>query len=442
MHVIKNFFNSKEQKVKNYIFQGGSVKGLAYLGALDTLESKDIKLKNIEKIGGTSVGAITAALLSVGFNCESLRDILLDMDFENFLDVENKIAENPFYKMALNRFDRNKCFKEVDDIYKIIGHYRKLSKEIDGPWSFGFFFLEAYFDKNVKTTIHQLYKMYSYLYEKKGLAKGEKLRLWIEDQIYSQTGKNNLTFKELKELQAKNKEKYKLLYLIGTNIRTQQSEVFSYDNTPNLIISDAVRISMSLPVVFQPHQQYEKKGNKRCLASKKDLYIDGGVMDNYPIWLFDDPKQNNTKDRVNSETLGFRLMPLNKIIQYSQKDIFTGYFQRRNESEIQNMEDNFPFYILSMINCFYNKQESDFELEKDYHVKRTIMIDDYKVSTFKFSLNNEEKQNLIIAGKTSANKYINEYKPTRLDNFAELAKIGVASIIFGIGGMITYCCFR
>ena len=133
MHVIKNFFNSnKEQKVKNYIFQGGSVKGVAYLGALNVLETKDINLKNIEKIGGTSVGAITAALLSVGFN----GDKILEMDFETFLDVENTIAENHIYKLALNRIDETKKFKEVDDIYETYRKYRKHINGINGIWSF------------------------------------------------------------------------------------------------------------------------------------------------------------------------------------------------------------------------------------------------------------------------------------------------------------------
>ena len=435
MHVIKNFLNNKEQKVKNYIFQGGSVKGLAYLGALDALEKKDIKLKNIEKIGGTSVGAITAALLSVGCNCKNLSDITLEMDFENFLDVENSISENICYKMALNRFDRKKNFKEVDEVYATIQKYRKRVK--DSQWVG--LIVDAWGSDNnlIKTTISQVMQMYSYLQENKGLAEGVKIREWIEDKIQSQTGIKNLTFKELKDLHAKDKEKYKLLYLIGTNICTQKSEVFSHELTPDLIISDAVRISMSLPVIFQPHQQYVKKGNKRCLA-KKDLYIDGGVMDNYPIWLFDDTKNNNKKETVNSETLGFRLLPLKELMQYDKEkeNIFANLFKRRYETEIQKIEDNFPFYIVSMLSCFYNKQESDFKLQEDNHVKRTIMINDHNVSTFKFNLSDEEKQNLIRAGETSASMYIDKYKATKPNNFSITVILGFG--IIGVGGIIGY----
>ena len=51
---------------RNLVFEGGGVKGIAYLGALDVLGSKGI-LEAIERIGGTSAGAINAVLLGLGF---------------------------------------------------------------------------------------------------------------------------------------------------------------------------------------------------------------------------------------------------------------------------------------------------------------------------------------------------------------------------------------
>ncbi len=46
------------------MFEGGGVKGIAYVGALDVLKAKEI-LKNIERVGGTSAGAINAILLGL-----------------------------------------------------------------------------------------------------------------------------------------------------------------------------------------------------------------------------------------------------------------------------------------------------------------------------------------------------------------------------------------
>jgi len=44
---------------KNLVFEGGSVKGIAYVGALRLLEEKGI-MGGIRRVGGTSAGAINA----------------------------------------------------------------------------------------------------------------------------------------------------------------------------------------------------------------------------------------------------------------------------------------------------------------------------------------------------------------------------------------------
>lgn len=66
---------------------------IAYIGALRTLETeKGIKLENIKRIGWTSVGVITATLLSVGYNLEKLNFEQTRIYFEKFIDIkDNKI---------------------------------------------------------------------------------------------------------------------------------------------------------------------------------------------------------------------------------------------------------------------------------------------------------------------------------------------------------------
>ena len=56
---------------KNLVFEGGGVKGIAYVGAMEILEKRGI-LQNIERVGGTSAGAINAVLLALNYsNIES-----------------------------------------------------------------------------------------------------------------------------------------------------------------------------------------------------------------------------------------------------------------------------------------------------------------------------------------------------------------------------------
>ena len=83
------------------------------------------------------------------------------------------------------------------------------------------------------------------------------------------------------------------------------------------------------------------------------MCVDGGVMDNYPIWLFD--KDEKMKTKINQETLGFRLVSLNEKIKYEYDE----FFNRFNIMRV----DNLFYYPSLIVSCFYNKQESDFNSE-------------------------------------------------------------------------------
>lgn len=69
----------------NLVFEGGGVKGIAYAGALKVLDEKKI-LSQIEKVAGTSAGAISAALVSMKYSGTEIGDIILDTNFTIFED--------------------------------------------------------------------------------------------------------------------------------------------------------------------------------------------------------------------------------------------------------------------------------------------------------------------------------------------------------------------
>ena len=48
---------------KNLVFEGGGVKGIAYVGALEVLDREGI-LNDIERVAGTSAGAMVAVMVS------------------------------------------------------------------------------------------------------------------------------------------------------------------------------------------------------------------------------------------------------------------------------------------------------------------------------------------------------------------------------------------
>ena len=70
---------------RNLVFEGGGVKGIAYVGAMKILEDEGI-LQNIERVGGTSAGAINAVLFAAGYsNSETLKEMKA-LDFNDFKD--------------------------------------------------------------------------------------------------------------------------------------------------------------------------------------------------------------------------------------------------------------------------------------------------------------------------------------------------------------------
>ena len=205
---------------KNLIFEGGGVKGAAYVGALIALKDKGI-LDNITRVSGTSAGAITAVLVALNYSNKEIGTILGELDFRSFMD-------------------------------------------------------QSWFLKNG-----------SRLARKFGWYKGDFFETWIGDIIETKTGKRDTTFSEISV--KSNKKGFKELFIVGTNLSTHYAEVFSHEKTPDMPIAEAVRISMSIPLFFA------SKKNKRG-----DTYVDGGMLANYPVKLFDRAKyvKENARDRL------------------------------------------------------------------------------------------------------------------------------------------------
>lgn len=68
----------------NCIFGGGAIRGLCYVGALRALRELDIE---IGALSGSSVGAVFASLLAVGYKEDELRDLFINFNFHAFRDI-------------------------------------------------------------------------------------------------------------------------------------------------------------------------------------------------------------------------------------------------------------------------------------------------------------------------------------------------------------------
>ena len=60
---------------RNLVMEGGGIRGIAYGGALQELEKAGV-LRGLVRVGGTSAGAIQAALLAVGYSAQEIIDVV------------------------------------------------------------------------------------------------------------------------------------------------------------------------------------------------------------------------------------------------------------------------------------------------------------------------------------------------------------------------------
>lgn len=82
------FLSLSQPHYKNLVFEGGGIRGIAYSGVVQGLEEKGI-LKNIERVGGTSAGAITALCISLGYHANELEKINEETPYQKFNDGKN-----------------------------------------------------------------------------------------------------------------------------------------------------------------------------------------------------------------------------------------------------------------------------------------------------------------------------------------------------------------
>jgi NTE family protein len=289
--------------IKNIPFKGGGVNGIAEIGASSVLEKGGL-LKSVERIAGTSAGAINAALFTVDYTTDELHDILMKLDFTTFLDRTNIIVE---------------------------------TGEILSP--------------------------------RHGLHSGDFFRNWIEKLISAKTNVAFSTFRDLHDLD------FPDLSIVTNYVNEGDVVICNYNSTPDVIVSEAVRASMSIPIIFD-----------RFIFSKGfnagQAFQDGGLQLNYPISLFDGYPED--------ETIGFFLHD-------------TG-----NTQPPINIDSIFQ-YARATFESIMNAQNAQF-----FHcarwVKQTIVIDNLGISATDFDINNSDKTKLYESGILCANNYLSNLK--------------------------------
>ncbi len=354
------------KEFENLVFSGGGPKGIAYLGVLEQLERRGFPLSAIRRIAGTSAGAIMASLLAVGYELDVLTTLMRELDFKELLDEENGVTRD-----------------------KVLRTNRKMIEE--GPGVTTFF---------PAMTVSP--KIHGRLREDGGVYKGAFLLDWLEEKLAQKTGVAHLTFAELRTLQQDVPETYRDLFVVAINLTTKAEQIFSADETPNVIISDAVRCSMSIPMLFEPHYFCEKFEGERVIDMDGDRYSDGGLTLNYPLTLFDNPIYMNSDDLpdtiqsnqrfINERTLGFCLKDFSKSVDDDSNRIVN--------------RPNAKTFAKANAQTLYSFPARTMKTEDN--LSRTVLVDSLGVSTFSFDITQQEIDQLIASGKAAVDNYLDD----------------------------------
>ena len=469
-----------QRHVRNLVFQGGGIKGLAYVGAyrafcyaLKKQSHNEHAVEHIERVAGTSAGAIFAAALAIGFTAEQLATLMKDAPFAKFLDDIKPavLREEGFW---------NKAKGLVSDMVGLGGqvitfatHPLLYSQQIlstnglsKGEVIMGWLsqimatHLVAIRDEENKKMLQQNKKgtdslVFRIIESIQGLEKAKDIN--IEQVI--QEGLNEkqllkLTFGQLNALVRADNKRFKHLYTVTLRLQGTSShdddnnnqegkgakeglEVMHSQGVENkewewsrVLIIDAVRASMSIPMAFVPHQVRECNEHGVLSPHSNHHYVDGGALKNFPIELFDKFKYlpsfahgDADKPESNPFTIGFRLVTPEKNKQEEVSGLLKRMQQKLGvalDQVKEGIEKNTAIgFLQDLMSLYYHAEDIIAEFQ-NVRAGRTIEMSNGGISTLKFSLTPDERNGLIAKGErairdTYKDVDFKDYKNTALN---------------------------
>lgn len=314
----------KRTLYRNLVFKGGGVRGIAYMGALEVLDEYRI-VENIERVAGTSAGAVAAALLALRLPIPETRDLFNTLELPKITQSTSSPAQKLIPRLA-----------EQNSAQRFITKYGWYSSE--------------------------------YFYQ------------WLMSVIADHCqGNGRASFKEFKD------GGFRDLHIVAANLSRQRSEVFSFENTPDVAVADAVRMSMTIPIYFEA-LRFDGQS-----FGTGDYYVDGGLFDNFPTHIFDEPELANRswafRDGINWETLGLFLYP--------------DHYLHPEEPEFP--ENVWEFLSLTMRNIYHSYEVASYRASTvDQH--RTIEISDCGIDPTDFDIlvGDEKYTQLYQSGLSAA----------------------------------------
>ena len=321
---------SMEERAKrvDLVFEGGGVKGIGLLGACSVLEERGF---HFHHLAGTSAGAIVATLLAAGYTTAELQAIMAELDFRQFMD-------------------------RGDDSYiPFLG-----------------------------TTFNVL--------RDEGLYEGERFLEWISDLLLA---KGVRTFGDLTHPDSTEQElRYHYRLQVIASDLTQRCllilprDAHSLGVEPDMLnVALAVRMSMSIPVFFEPVRFRNPE------TGREHIIVDGGILSNFPVWLFD-----CGDEEPEHATFGLRLI---------EPDPAASLADRIPDFDTLDGVMGIVHYLRILVETMTAAHDRMYLAAADF--ARTIGIPTLGIRTTEFGLSHERSQALFEAGRAAAETFLKDW---------------------------------
>nr|WP_085523391.1 patatin-like phospholipase family protein [Tuberibacillus sp. Marseille-P3662] len=208
------------------------------------------------------------------------------------------------------------------------------------------------------------------LYWRMGLYKGDVFESWVRDLLKQ---KGIESFSDLPP----DTLKIVVSDLTRGKMVVIPDDLVDYGIDPlKFSVARAIRISCSLPFFFEPVTLYNQQAEKCVL-------VDGGVLSNFPVWIFDEQKD----------------LPLRPFLglQLSSKQ---QYFKSR---KIKNAVDLFHGLFETM------KEAHDTKYISKYAASNIIFLPVDQYETADFKLTKEDQEQLMDIGRERAKQFFKRW---------------------------------
>lgn len=223
-----------------------------------------------------------------------------------------------------------------------------------------------------KTILPLPFLKWFFLYWRLGLYEGKALENWFIEKL---AVKGVYTFGDLPDGKLK---------LIASDLTNGKMLVLPDDlalygiSAETFPLARALRMSCGIPFFFEPVKLNVKMG--------ESIVVDGGVLSNFPMWLFDEPNGERKRPLLGLKiSRGHKETPTHKI--NNGLNLFEALF-----STMQNAHDE--KYISRK------------------HEKDIIFIPVNETSTTQFDLSQEMKAALMEEGRTRTLQFLKTWTPT------------------------------